>query len=81
MQEYAKSFYYLINYTITNDLNEYFSEWWQARRVIGDGEEDSIGVVPSKRRWERKQRARDRSVKFQGYQAPVNASEKVIIST
>ncbi|KAL7032042.1 hypothetical protein ACKWTF_007202 [Chironomus riparius] len=51
-------------------------EWWQARRVIGDGEEDSIGVVPSKRRWERKQRARDRSVKFQGYQAPVNASEK-----
>lgn len=55
-----------------------FSEWWQARRVIGDGEEDNIGVVPSKRRWERKQRARDRSVKFQGYQAPANVAEKVI---
>lgn len=52
-------------------------EWWQARRVVGDGEEESIGIVPSKRRWERKQRARDRSVKFQGYQAPVNAAEKV----
>lgn len=51
-------------------------EWWQARRVIGDGEEDSIGVVPSKRRWERKQRARDRSVKFQGH-AQNNAMEKV----
>lgn len=56
----------------------FFSEWWQARRVIGDGDEDNIGVVPSKRRWERKQRARDRSVKFQGYQAPANVSEKVI---
>jgi disks large protein 1 len=52
-------------------------EWWQARRVVGDGDEESIGIVPSKRRWERKQRARDRSVKFQGYQTPVNASEKV----
>jgi disks large protein 1 len=52
-------------------------EWWQARRVVGDGEEESIGIVPSKRRWERKQRARDRSVKFQGYQAPTNAVDKV----
>lgn len=52
-------------------------EWWQARRVVGDGEEESIGIVPSKRRWERKQRARDRSVKFQGYQAPANALDKV----
>ncbi|XP_040174001.1 disks large 1 tumor suppressor protein isoform X11 [Anopheles arabiensis] len=42
-------------------------EWWQARRVIGEDEEESIGIVPSKRRWERKQRARDRSVKFQGH--------------
>lgn len=52
-------------------------EWWQARRVIGDGDEDSMGIVPSKRRWERKQRARDRSVKFQGYQAPSTAADKV----
>ncbi|XP_031628819.1 disks large 1 tumor suppressor protein isoform X3 [Contarinia nasturtii] len=42
-------------------------EWWQARRVIGDGEEEGMGIVPSKRRWERKMRARDRSVKFQGH--------------
>uniref|UniRef100_U5EGC2 Putative calcium/calmodulin-dependent serine protein kinase/membrane-associated guanylate kinase n=1 Tax=Corethrella appendiculata TaxID=1370023 RepID=U5EGC2_9DIPT len=51
-------------------------EWWQARRVVGDGEEESIGIVPSKRRWERKQRARDRSVKFQGHAAN-NNMEKV----
>lgn len=52
-------------------------EWWQARRVVGDGEEESIGIIPSKRRWERKQRARDRSVKFQGYQTPANVADKV----
>lgn len=41
-------------------------EWWQARRVLATGDEQGMGIVPSKRRWERKQRARDRSVKFQG---------------
>ncbi|XP_066140900.1 disks large 1 tumor suppressor protein isoform X5 [Euwallacea fornicatus] len=41
-------------------------EWWQARRVLASGDEQGMGIVPSKRRWERKQRARDRSVKFQG---------------
>jgi disks large protein 1 len=52
-------------------------EWWQARRVVGDGEDENIGIIPSKRRWERKQRARDRSVKFQGHTA--NNLEKVRI--
>lgn len=42
-------------------------EWWQARRVLSTGDEQGMGIVPSKRRWERKQRARDRSVKFQGH--------------
>ncbi|KAG5895559.1 hypothetical protein JTB14_002922 [Gonioctena quinquepunctata] len=42
-------------------------EWWQARRVLNTGDEQGMGIVPSKRRWERKQRARDRSVKFQGH--------------
>lgn len=42
-------------------------EWWQARRVLNNGDEQGMGIVPSKRRWERKQRARDRSVKFQGH--------------
>nr|CAD7573601.1 unnamed protein product [Timema californicum] len=42
-------------------------EWWQARRVLPTGEEEGMGIVPSKRRWERKQRARDRTVKFQGH--------------
>lgn len=42
-------------------------EWWQARRVTPQGEEEGLGIIPSRRRWERKQRARDRSVKFQGH--------------
>ena len=41
-------------------------EWWQARRVLATGEEEGIGIIPSKKRWERKLRARDRTVKFQG---------------
>lgn len=50
-------------------------EWWQARRVLGDNEDEQIGIVPSKRRWERKMRARDRSVKFQGH--AVNTSNNI----
>lgn len=42
-------------------------EWWQARKVLPSGEEEGMGIIPSKRRWERKQRARDRTVKFQGH--------------
>ncbi|KAH9642910.1 hypothetical protein HF086_011267 [Spodoptera exigua] len=44
-------------------------EWWQARR-LDKSDSDAIGIIPSKRRWERKQRARDRQVKFQGQGTP-----------
>ncbi|KAL4716385.1 hypothetical protein ACJJTC_006747 [Scirpophaga incertulas] len=44
-------------------------EWWQARR-LDKADADAIGIIPSKRRWERKQRARDRQVKFQGQGTP-----------
>jgi len=51
-------------------------EWWQARRVLNTGDEQGMGIVPSKKRWERKQRARDRSVKFQGHAAAPNIMDK-----
>lgn len=43
-------------------------EWWQARRVLLDtGTDDvQIGIIPSKRRVERRERARLKSVKFHG---------------
>nr|KAG5699267.1 hypothetical protein BaRGS_000469 [Batillaria attramentaria] len=41
-------------------------EWWQARRITPEGEEEGMGIVPSKRRVERKERARLKNVKFTG---------------
>ncbi|KAG1683813.1 Disks large 1 tumor suppressor protein [Nymphon striatum] len=42
-------------------------EWWQAKKFLPSGEEESgYGIIPSKRRYERKERARLKSVKFQG---------------
>ncbi|CAG0888138.1 unnamed protein product [Darwinula stevensoni] len=41
-------------------------EWWQAKRVRLSGGDVDMGIIPSKKRWERKMRARDKSVKFSG---------------
>jgi len=48
---------------VTNACDD---EWWQAKKVLASGQEEGMGIIPSKKRWERKQKARDRSVKFQG---------------
>jgi len=53
--------------SILHILNANDDEWWQAKKLIPAGEEDRIGIVPSKKRWERKQKSRDRTVKFQGH--------------
>ncbi|XP_061383332.1 disks large 1 tumor suppressor protein isoform X10 [Danaus plexippus] len=52
-------------------------EWWQARR-LDSSDADGVGIIPSKRRWERKQRARDRQVKFQGQGTPVSTSQSTL---
>jgi len=39
-------------------------EWWQAVRLNEDGESGEMGVIPSKRRVERRERARQKTVKF-----------------
>ncbi|XP_026772735.2 disks large homolog 1 isoform X23 [Pangasianodon hypophthalmus] len=49
---------------ILHVLNASDDEWWQARNVTADGEVEEIGVIPSKRRVERKERARLKTVKF-----------------
>nr|XP_022286482.1 disks large homolog 1-like isoform X3 [Crassostrea virginica] len=41
-------------------------EWWQARYVTPDGEEEGMGIIPSKKRVDRKERARLKNVKFTG---------------
>lgn len=41
-------------------------EWWQARRIVPEPEDyDPLGIIPSKRRVERKERSRLKNVKFQ----------------
>ncbi|XP_072200122.1 disks large homolog 1 isoform X4 [Excalfactoria chinensis] len=49
---------------ILHVINASDDEWWQARQVTPDGESDEIGVIPSKRRVEKKERARLKTVKF-----------------
>ncbi|ODM96955.1 Disks large 1 tumor suppressor protein [Orchesella cincta] len=69
---------------VTNACDD---EWWQlllsnsnldvqAKRVLSGGQEEGMGIIPSKKRWERKQKARDRSVKFQG-KSPTQESKSL----
>ncbi|KAM5276245.1 disks large homolog 1 isoform 12-T14 [Hipposideros larvatus] len=49
---------------ILHVINASDDEWWQARQVTPDGESEEVGVIPSKRRVEKKERARLKTVKF-----------------
>ncbi|XP_037075487.1 disks large homolog 2-like [Pollicipes pollicipes] len=39
-------------------------QWWQAKRLTPQGQQLAIGIIPSRGRWERKMRARGKSVVF-----------------
>ncbi|XP_060724058.1 discs large homolog 1-like protein isoform X9 [Tachysurus vachellii] len=49
---------------ILHVVNASDDEWWQARQVTAKGEVEEMGVIPSKRRVEKKERARLKTVKF-----------------
>ncbi|XP_060783717.1 disks large homolog 3 isoform X3 [Neoarius graeffei] len=49
---------------ILHVINASDDEWWQARLVTSHGESEQIGVIPSKKRVEKKERARLKTVKF-----------------
>ena len=52
---------------ILHVINASDDEWWQARKLLPDGEEEiGFGIIPSKKRVERRERARLKQVKFQG---------------
>ena len=55
---------------VTNASDE---EWWQARKVLKENSEGELGLVPSKTRWEKKQRARQRSI---GWKSGVDDRKK-----
>jgi len=42
-------------------------EWWQARKLLPNGEEAGLGIIPSKTRVERKQRMKNRTLRFGGH--------------
>ena len=50
---------------VTNASDE---EWWQAKRFDHAGNEVSVGIIPSKARWEKKLRSKDRNVSFRSNQ-------------
>ncbi|XP_061878958.1 discs large homolog 1-like protein isoform X8 [Entelurus aequoreus] len=49
---------------ILHVVNASDDEWWQARQMTARGEAEDVGVIPSKRRVEKKERARLKTVKF-----------------
>ncbi|KAM4044684.1 disks large homolog 2 isoform 6-T6 [Anomaloglossus baeobatrachus] len=58
---------------ILHVINASDDEWWQARRVLQDGDSEEMGVIPSKRRVERKERARLKTVKFNAKPGVIDA--------
>ncbi|XP_051943866.1 discs large homolog 1-like protein isoform X15 [Hippocampus zosterae] len=49
---------------ILHVVNASDDEWWQARHMTSPGDVQEVGVIPSKRRVEKKERARLKTVKF-----------------
>ncbi|CAK6979902.1 discs large homolog 1-like protein isoform X4 [Scomber scombrus] len=49
---------------ILHVVNASDDEWWQARQLTAQGDMEEVGVIPSKRRVEKKERARLKTVKF-----------------
>lgn len=45
---------------VTNAADD---SWWQAKRIV-DGQEEELGIIPSKSRVEKKERARQKRVNF-----------------
>lgn len=59
---------------VTNASDE---EWWQAKRFDHAGNEVSVGIIPSKARWEKKLRSRDRNVSFKSSHQRSNSKKKL----
>uniref|UniRef100_A0AAY4B7K3 Discs large homolog 1-like protein n=1 Tax=Denticeps clupeoides TaxID=299321 RepID=A0AAY4B7K3_9TELE len=66
---------------ILHVLNASDDEWWQARQVTVDGEVEEVGVIPSKRRVEKKERARLKTVKFNAKSRDKGVSPRRLHST
>ncbi|XP_069577244.1 disks large homolog 2 isoform X4 [Brachyistius frenatus] len=63
---------------ILHVINASDDEWWQARRVTLHGDSEEMGVIPSKRRVERKERARLKTVKFNAKPASFDSKGDIL---
>lgn len=59
---------------VTNASDE---EWWQAKRFDHSGNEVSTGIIPSRTRWEKKLRSRDRNVSFSKSHSRSNSKKRL----
>uniref|UniRef100_A0A8C9W063 Discs large MAGUK scaffold protein 3 n=1 Tax=Scleropages formosus TaxID=113540 RepID=A0A8C9W063_SCLFO len=66
---------------ILHVINASDDEWWQARLVTPHGESEQIGVIPSKKRVEKKERARLKTVKFHARTGMIESNRVSGIST
>ncbi|XP_020832187.1 disks large homolog 3 isoform X1 [Phascolarctos cinereus] len=62
---------------ILHVINASDDEWWQARLVTPHGESEQIGVIPSKKRVEKKERARLKTVKFHARTGMIEANRSI----
>ncbi|XP_023656257.1 disks large homolog 3-like isoform X7 [Paramormyrops kingsleyae] len=62
---------------ILHVINASDDEWWQARLVTPRGESEQIGVIPSKKRVEKKERARLKTVKFHARTGMMDSNRSV----
>jgi hypothetical protein len=49
---------------ILNIINSADDSWWQAKRVTNGQDDEEFGIIPSKSRVEKKERARQKRVNF-----------------
>lgn len=49
---------------IIHVVNACDDDWWQARKIDDQGNEASTGLIPSRYRWEKKMKSRDRNVRW-----------------
>ena len=49
---------------IALSVSSFSQDWWQARRMDTAGNEVAAGLIPSRNRWEKKMRSRDRNVQW-----------------
>ncbi|XP_072332622.1 disks large homolog 2-like isoform X3 [Scyliorhinus torazame] len=62
---------------ILHVINASDDEWWQARMVTPEGDSEEMGVIPSKRRVERKERSRLKTVKFNANPGVIDARGEI----